>query len=70
MQYEDYSATRTPKPDATVVYCCEAGVENGYPEILRTYVYDKTSGTYTNRVAFTEEGYSDALFHYLLHYLP
>ncbi len=69
-QYDDYSGRIGAKPTTTVLYCCEVNDAAGDLKILRKYVYDQASKSYTNRIAFSEEDFTDVIFHYLLRQIP
>lgn len=68
--YHDYSSRADARNETGVLYYCVPGRNAGDLEIARTYVYDRVTGTYTNRIPFTEEGFSDVYFHYFLRNLP
>ncbi len=68
--YTDYSTSGEKKSDAYVLYYCLPDPETGELKIERTYVYDRVSETYTNRLAFTEKGYTQVVFMCPIRYLP
>lgn len=69
-EYKDYSGRLGGKDDTLVAYYCELDEETGDLRIVRYRVYDNVSGTFTNRIAFTEEGFTNLFFHSFLHTLP
>ncbi len=68
--YRDDSG-KNPERDMTgVIHEFEPDPDSGDLNLLRRYVYDSATQSYTNRLAFTEEGMTDVEFHYILRNLP
>ncbi len=68
--YSDYSGRHQGAEEQAVLYECEADEETGEVRILRTYVFDRATESYTNRAAFSEEGYTSLFFHEFLRTWP
>ena len=68
--YDDYSGSRSMKPSAAVLYHCAPSGDGNDLTILRRYVWDPVTETYTNRIDFDEAGYTQAAFNFFLHTLP
>ena len=66
----DNSGGNNTKPAADVIYCCAEKAGTGDLEILQRQVYDPATGHYTNRLAFSEDGYSDLYFRFEPRTLP
>ena len=60
--YRDDSGRKKSKGMEAVDYLCALHDETGELEIVRTYVHDEATDTYTNRIPFTEEGYTHLAF--------
>ena len=63
----DNSGGSETRSRADVIYLCDS---SGDPEILQRQVYDPVTGHYTNRLAFSEDGYTDLYFRFEPRNLP
>ena len=68
--YHDYSARYASRNDTAVLYHCSLIPGTDELSINRTYVFDWVSGAYTNRIPFTEDGFTMAAFQRILRLLP
>ena len=68
--YHDYSARADAKNDTAVLHYCRLNEKTGELKIERNYVYDRVSETYTNRIPFSPEGFSDMEFRYFIRNMP
>ena len=69
MEFSDLSGVEKPAPDARVLFTCEPD-EQGNLNIVNTEVYDSVSGTFTRRIAFRQEDYTDMSVDRLARRLP
>ena len=69
-EYYDYSTKRRTRNDTRVMYHCVPDSETGDLEIVRTYVYDRTTKTYSSRIPFSPEGFTKMYFWYFIGILP
>ena len=69
-RYRDYSSKTITKNDTIVLYYCTLDSETDSLDIARTYVYDPVSESYTNRIPFTEEGFTDLDLHRFIRNMP
>ncbi len=68
--YRNYSG-RNPEIDTRpVIQEFETSPDSPDLTLLRRYVYDRATQSYTNRIAFTEEGMTDVEFHHSLRNMP
>ena len=68
--YNDYSTRTVKKETATVLHYCRLNPETNDLEIERSYVYDLASQSYTNRIGYSEDGYTDLNFRLFVRNLP
>ena len=68
--YYDYSSNADTKQTTYVLYDCTRDPDTGDLTIIRSRVYDRASKTYTNRIAFSEEGFTNVHFREFIRYLP
>ena len=68
--YSDLSGRKGGKPDTYVQHVCGDNGLSGDQELLRTYVYDKASEVYTNRIPFSEEPFTIANFFIRMRTVP
>ena len=68
--YHDYSSRADARDETAVLYYCVPGSNAGDLEIARTYVYDQATETYSNRIPFMENGFTEADFYYFIRKLP
>lgn len=68
--YHDYSARADTRDDLAVLHYCKQDADTGEIKIIRSNVYDRVSQTYTNRIPFSEEGFTDVEFHFFIRDLP
>ncbi|MBO7662468.1 MAG: hypothetical protein J6U01_03775 [Clostridia bacterium] len=70
-RYDDTAVTnRSGWYIRNVLFHCEEDPVTGRVEIVRRFVYDKASGGYTNRIAFSEAEASHVYFYLQLRYPP
>ena len=70
-RYEDAAVKNRSGWDArNVLFHCEENPDTGRVEIIRRFVYDKASGGYTNRIAFSEAEATHVYFYLQLRYPP
>ena len=60
--FEDYSRSSARQGSTHVLYECSLDQESGKVDILRTYVYDNVTESYTNRIEFVNEGFTQVGF--------
>ena len=68
--YHDYSAKTDTRDDMAVLHYCRLNENTGEVRIVRSYVYDRASRTYTNRIAFSQDGFTRVEFRYFIRNLP
>ena len=68
--YRDYSARADNRKDTAVLHYCKADPRTGDIRIVRSYVYDDATQTYTNRIAFSPDGFTDLEFRYFIRDMP
>ncbi len=68
--YQDYSSRANTRDETAVLYYCTPSGDGRDLEIDRTYVYDRATQSYTNRIPFTDEGFTDVEFRYFIRNLP
>ena len=68
--YNDYSSRASRRNDTAVLYRCVLDEETQDLEIIHTYVYDWVSETYTNRIPFSPEGFTDLSFQLFIRNMP
>lgn len=56
--YYDYSGRNQSADETAVLYHCVPDTDGKSLRILRTYVFDRVSETYTNRIAFSEDEFT------------
>ena len=70
VHYYDHSSKRKSKDETMVMYHCVPDPETGDLEIARTYVYDWATGTYSIRIPFSPEGFTELSFWYFRRPVP
>ena len=58
-RYYDNSGREDPALPADVIYACAADGETRELQVLAAYVYDRVTETYTQRIGFHEEDYTE-----------
>ena len=68
--YRDYSTKGQRKNDTSVLYHCKLNPQNNELEAVREFIYDEVTGTFTNRLSFFEEGYTNLNFWMFIRNMP